>query len=106
MLLKALHIVIRAFLVVASAFWLLIVLELLPVAVANGMDGMRDRLLQIWSIGGSQRAWSCQDSLHLVHDGYTDIILFLILTWASLELKRFVDRRMQHRSRLAADPAG
>lgn len=97
LLLKALHIIIRALLVIACAFWLLIFLELLPVVVANGMDGLHGKLLQIWSIGKPQPAWSCEDSLQILHDGYTDIILFLLLTWASLELKRFLDRRIhQH----------
>lgn len=30
----------------------------------------------------------------MIHEGYTDLILFLLLTWAALECKRFLYRRM------------
>jgi hypothetical protein len=105
LLLKALHIIIRAFLVIASAFWLLILLELMPVLVLSGMDGVRGKLLHIWSMGKTGLPWTCQDSLHLVHEGYTDLILFLLLTWAAVELKRFLHRRMAGYSRLPQIPA-
>lgn len=101
LLLKALHIVIRAFLVLACALWLLIIIELLPVAVTHGMDGLRGKLLHIWSIGRLDLPWSCRGSLQLVHEGYTDIIFFLLLTWAGLELKRFLERRLSERAPLA-----
>jgi hypothetical protein len=107
LLLRALHITVRAFLVLASAFWMLISLELLPVLAYSGMDGVRAKLLHIWSMGKLDLTfpWICQDSLLLVHQGYTDIILFLLLTWAGVELKRFLHRRMVQSGRLAQIPA-
>lgn len=62
LLLRALRIIIRVFLVVASAFWVLILLELTPVMVLSGVDGVRAKLLHIWSMGRFEPSWSCQDS--------------------------------------------
>lgn len=104
MLLKALHIVVRAFLVLSGALWLLIIVEMLPVAVASGVDGVHGKLVQIWSMGKLEPAWECESALHLVHQGYTDVILFLLLTWAGLELKRFLERRIRERSQVTDAP--
>lgn len=100
--LKALHIAVRAVLVLASAFWLLICLELLPPLMSNGLDGMRAKLVHIWSIG--RLPLNCQDSLQIVHEGYSDIIIFLLLTWALVELKRYLYRRMGVISRVEFIP--
>lgn len=105
LLLRALHIIIRAFLAIASAFWVLILLELAPVLVVSGMDGVRAKLLHIWSMGKFGPSWSCQDSIQLIHEGYTDIILFLLLTWAAVELKRFLHRRMVEYNQFRQIPA-
>lgn len=107
LLLKAFHIVLRAFLVLACAFWMLMLLELLPVLAFSGVDGVRAKLLHIWSMGkvALEVPWSCQDSLSLLHEGYTDLILFLLLTWAAVEAKRFLHRRMAQYARLAQIPA-
>src|SRR5262249_16667610 len=93
-LLRAIHLVIRILLVLACAFWALIVLELLPPLVFNGMDGVRAKLVYIWTLGRAAPGWSCQDTLQLLHEGYTDLLIFLALTWMLAELKRFLYRRM------------
>lgn len=82
LLLKLFHIVVRAFLVLASALWLLILLELLPVLAYGGMEDVHGKLLHIWSMGkiDFDLPWTCENSLRPVHEGYTDIILFLLLT--------------------------
>ena len=102
-LLKLFHIVVRAFLVLASALWLLILLELLPVLAYGGMEGVHGKLLHIWSMDkiDFDLPWTCENSLRLVHEGYTDIILFLLLTWAALELKRFLQRQIAEYGRLS-----
>lgn len=105
LLVRALHVITRVFLVVAWVFWVLILLELTPVLVLSGMDGVRAKLLHIWSMGRFEPSWSCQDSLQLVHEGYADIILFLLLTWGAVELKRFLHHRMVEYSQLRQIPA-
>lgn len=104
LVLRALHLFIRVFLVLAGAIWLLIVLELAPVLAFSGMDGVRGKLLRIWNVN-HDIPWICQDSLSQVHEGYTDIILFLLLTWAAVELKRFLSRRLVETARLSQIPA-
>lgn len=105
LLLKALHLVVRAFLVIACAFWLLILLELTPGLVYGGMDGVQGKLLHIWSMGRLEIDSGCPDAVRLIHEGYTDIILFLLLTWAAVELKRFLSRRMLQTARSPQIPA-
>ena len=90
--LKALHLAIRVILVLASAFWLLICLELLPPLLQEGLDGMRGKLVHLWSIG--RLSFNCHDSLQVLHEGYTDVIIFLLLTWILVEIKRYLYRRM------------
>lgn len=99
MVLRALHIAIRALLVLACAFWALICLEILPALLVQGVDGARARLVHVWSMGKLELPWSCQNSLQLLHEGYTDLIILLLLTWALLEVKRFLDRRIAVASR-------
>ena len=94
LVLRGLHIAIRIFLVLACAFWSLIALEIFPALFVQGLDGARTRLVHIWSMGKVQPQWSCQDSLQLLHEGYTDLILLVLLTWVLLEVKRFLDRRI------------
>ena len=93
-LLRAIHLVIRVLLVLACAFWALIVLELMPPLFFNGMDGVRAKLVYIWTLGRTAPGWSCQDTLQLLHEGYTDLLIFLALTWLLAELKRFLYRRL------------
>ena len=99
-LLRALRISLRLLLVFAGAFWALISLEILPPLFLDGLGGAREKLTHIWSMGklNLDLPGSCQDSLHLLHEGYTDLIVFLLLTWALLEAKRFLDRRLVARS--------
>lgn len=93
--LKALHLTIRVVLVLAAALWVLILLEVLPAFLTTGMSGVRGKLLHIWTMGkiNLDLPWTCQDSLQLVHEGYSDLLVFVLLTWALLELRRFLDRR-------------
>lgn len=98
--LRALHITIRAILVLACAFWLLIALELIPPLLASGVDGLRGKLMHIWMLGQIGQFESCQNSLQVLHQGYTDLILFLLLTWAALEVKRFLSRRILEQAQL------
>ena len=93
--LKALYLAIRVFLVLVCAFWALILVEVLPAFLMTGIAGVRGKLLHIWSMGkiNLDQPWSCQDSVQLVHEGYTDLLVFVLLSWGLLELKRFLDRR-------------
>jgi len=104
MLLRALHIVIRIFLVLACAFWALILLEILPPLVVSGLDGARGKLVHIWSMGRLDLSYSCADSLQLLHEGYTDLIILLLLTWTLVELNRFLHRRIAALSRVDSIP--
>jgi len=72
----------------------LIALELLPAVVTGGLDGARQKLIQIWSIGRPIFLASCQNSVQLLHEGYTDLFIFLLLTWAAVEVNRFLRRRI------------
>jgi hypothetical protein len=92
--LRALHITVRAILVLACAFWVLIVLELVPPLVVSGLDGARGKLLHIWTLDRVGLFGGCHDSLQVVHEGYTDLIIFLLLTWAAVEVNRFLRRRI------------
>jgi hypothetical protein len=92
--LKALHLIVRMFLVLAGALWVLISLEILPPLFVTGEEGLRSKLVHIWSLGEHAVPLTCQDSLHLLHEGYTDLFLFLLLTWAAVEVKRFLYRRI------------
>lgn len=96
MVLKALYLAVRAALVLACAFWALILMEILPAFLVTGISGVREKLLHIWSTGkvNLDLRWSCQDSLQLIHEGYTDLLVFVLLTWALLELKRFLALRL------------
>lgn len=86
----------RVVLVLVCAFWALIFVEVLPAFLTTGINGVRDKLLHVWSMGkiNLDAPWSCQDSLQLVHEGYTDLLVFVLLTWGLLELKRFLSRRL------------
>lgn len=92
--LRAFHIATRAILVLAAVFWVLIALELLPSLVINGMEGVREKLVYIWTMNRADLFASCQDSLQLLHEGYTDLLIFLMLTWAAVEVNRFLRRRI------------
>lgn len=92
--LRAFHIATRAILVLASFFWVLIALELVPALVINGMEGVREKLVHIWTMNRANLFGSCQDSLQLLHEGYTDLLIFLLLTWAAVEVNRFLRRRI------------
>lgn len=94
MLLKLLYLTVRVVLALACALWALILVELLPVYITGGMSGVRAKLMQIWGITGVDLPWTCYDSLQIVHEGYTDLLFFAFLTWAILELKRFLSRRI------------
>lgn len=94
MVLRAFHIAVRAILVVACTFWILIALELVPPAVISGLDGVREKLLHIWTLDRVGLLRNCQDSVQLLHEGYTDLIIFLLLTWAAVEVNRFLRRRI------------
>ena len=93
-ILRALHICIRAFLVLACAFWLLICLEIIPALLLHGVEGAQGKLVRVWSMGRWDSPWTCQDSIQLLHEGYTDLFIFLLLTWGLVELKRFLSRRI------------
>lgn len=95
-MLRALHLTIRVVLVLAAALWVLIVVEVLPAFLTTGMSGVRGKLLHIWSMGkiNPDVPWTCQDSLQLIHEGYTDLLVFVLLTWGLLEVKRFLVRRI------------
>lgn len=99
--LKASYLAIRVFLVLVCALWVLILVEILPAFLMTGIAGVRGKLVHIWSMGkvNPDLPWSCQDSLQLIHEGYTDLFVFVLLTWALLELKRFLDRRFFSLSR-------
>ncbi|HEY6251735.1 MAG TPA: hypothetical protein VI685_17395 [Candidatus Angelobacter sp.] len=88
--LRALYLAIRVVLALAFALWVLILVELLPVLFTTGMGGVRSKLMYIWSLGKFDLPWTCQDSLQLIHEGYTDLLVFVLLTWGLLELKRFL----------------
>jgi hypothetical protein len=94
----------RVLLVLACAFWALISLEILPPLFLNGLDAARQKLAHVWSMGklNFDLPGSCQDSLQLLHEGYTDLIVLLLLTWALLESKRFLDRRLAAMSPIEA----
>jgi hypothetical protein len=100
-LLKALHLAIRVVLVLAYAFWALILVEVVPAFFVTGINGVRGKLLHIWSMGklNLDAPWTCQDSLQLVHEGYTDLLVLVLVTWGLLELKRFLERRFFSLSR-------
>jgi len=102
--LKALHLAIRAILVLACAFWALILIELLPAFFVTGMNGVRGKLMHIWSLGKFDLEWSCQASLQLLHEGYTDLLVLVLLTWALVELKRFLALTLSRPQ--GANPAG
>lgn len=104
LVLRGLLIAIRIFLVLACAFWSLIVLEIFPALFVQGLDGARARLVYIWSTGKVQTQWSCQNSLQLLHEGYTDLLVLVFLTWALLELKRFLDRRIAASAGVQCNP--
>ena len=93
-LLRGIHLVTRVLLVLACAFWALILVELLPVLAFSGVQGVREKLVYIWTRGGIGPGLACQDTLQLLHEGYTDLLIFLALTWMLVELKRFLYRRM------------
>lgn len=105
-LLKALHLAIRVVLVAACAFWALILVEVVPAFFITGINGVRDKLVHIWSMGkiNLETPWSCQDSLQLVHEGYTDLLVLIFATWGLLEVKRFLDRRFFNLSRSEGVP--
>lgn len=92
--LKASYLAIRVLLVLVCALWALILVEVLPAFLVTGMDGVRGKLVHIWSMGKFNTPWSCQDSLQLVHEGYTDLLVFVLLSWGLLELKRLLDKRI------------
>lgn len=92
--LRAFHIATRAILVLASVFWVLIALELVPALVINGIEGVREKLVHIWTMNRADLFASCPDSLQLLHEGYTDLLVFLMLTWAAVEVNRFLRRRI------------
>src|SRR5215510_10230221 len=94
MVLRALHLAVRAFLVLACAFWALAGLEIFPALFAQGLDGARAKLFHIWSLGNLDLASDCVGSLRLLHEGYTDLIIFILLTWMLVELNRFLRRRI------------
>lgn len=100
--LRALHLAIRIVLVLACAFWTLILVEIVPAFFITGMNGVRDKLVHIWSMGKIKldAPWSCQDSLQLVHEGYTDLLVLIFATWGLLEVRRFLERRFFSLSRL------
>jgi hypothetical protein len=89
---------VRAILVLACAFWLLIVLELIPPLLAGGLDAARGKLVHIWALGRLGFSATCQDSLQLLHEGYTDLIIFLLLTWTTVEVNRFLYRQVAARA--------
>ena len=91
-ILRALYICIRAFLVLACAFWLLICLQIIPTLLLYGVGAARGKLVHIW--GGWESPLTCQDSIQLLHQGYTDLFIFLLLTWGLVELKRFLSRHI------------
>src|SRR5215472_5002763 len=98
---KALYLAIRVLLVLVCALWVLILVEVLPAFLMTGLGGVRGKLFHIWNMGKLHLdvPWTCQDSLQLVHEGYTDLLVFVLLSWGLVELKRFLERRFISSSR-------
>ena len=103
--LKALHLTIRVILVLAAALWVLMLVEVLPAFLTTGIAGVRDKLVHIWSLGKFDGLWTCQDSLQLIHEGYTDLLIFVLLTWALLEAKRFLGVTLSRTKRGNSTPS-
>jgi|SRR5215469_8512159 len=96
---KASYLAIRVLLVLVSALWVLILVEVLPAFLMTGLNGVRSKLVHIWSLGKFDTPWGCQDSVQLLHEGYTDLLVFVLLSWGLVELKRFLERRFISSSR-------
>jgi hypothetical protein len=92
---RTFHLAIRVVLVLACAFWALILVEVVPAFFVTGINGVRGKLMHIWSMGkiNLDGPWSCQDSLQLVHEGYTDLLVLVLATWGLLEVKHFLEKR-------------
>ncbi len=84
----------RILLVMATAYWTLLLGLILPPLFAHGLDGARGQLFHVWALGQLSEPWRCADSLRILHEGYTGLIFLLLLTWGTLEVKRFLRRRL------------
>ncbi|HWX55433.1 MAG TPA: hypothetical protein VN176_12650 [Verrucomicrobiae bacterium] len=104
-LLKTLHFVVRMVLVMACAFWAVTLCAVLPSLISEGLDGLHGKLSHLWMMGRFTLPWTCTDSLQIIHEGYTDLLLMLLATWGALELKRFLRRRMMALAANAASAA-
>lgn len=95
---RAILLATRALLLLIYLFWLVLLLLLVPPAFSNGLGGVRDQLTHIWMIG-LPLPHSCDDSLQAIHEGYTTLILLLLITWGAVELNRFLAQRLHRAQR-------
>jgi hypothetical protein len=93
-LLRALYLASRILLVLAAVYWALLLCLIGPALFSYGLDGARGKLFHVWAPGQLSEPWRCADSLRILHEGYTSMILLLLLTWTTLEVKRFLRRRL------------
>jgi hypothetical protein len=84
----------RILLVLASGYWVLLLCLIVPPLISHGLDGARGTLFHVWAVGRLSENWNCADSLRLLHAEYTNLIVLLLLTWATLEVKRVLRRKL------------
>jgi len=93
-LMRALYRASRILLVLATAYWALLLCLIGPPLFSHGLDGARGKLFRVWAPGQLSEPWSCADSLRILHEGYTSLICLLVLTWGTLEANRLLRRKL------------
>jgi hypothetical protein len=91
-MMKVLDFVLRAFVTLMGVFWLFFTVLLIGQFVTHGLAGVQAKLMHIWLMSVPFEDRNCAALIEVVHRGYGGLILMLLVTWAAIELMRFVDR--------------